>query len=396
MSGFACKFCAHGNPEGAKFCNECGSPLHLAPCPRCEAINNAADAQCVQCGAPLSRPSASPVSAARALESSPAAVALSIHEEAVPPVFAERLDAFPWEEGAPAAKPLASVEDFAHAMAEDALPAAVQVPVRAAVEEPALATAENASHAVVEAASPAMVENPSVATIEDPLLAATLDGDPTGLDHGFSRGSARIDAVDGAAPGARDDRMAGYPSRKRNRAATGLILGAVLAIAIVGVALYKTSLDSTHAPDPPPAANAAPKTAAEPETPAAAASAPTDAPTVNSGARAASAPASETSDSPTPIEPASPSVDASPARAESSSNTAAAPASSPSEPPKPAARSKPPPAKTRTSANAPRRAVAPGRTAEQAERDATATRRLITRELADTPQTNSDARPPAQ
>src|SRR5262249_31917329 len=54
MSRFVCKFCAHGNPEGSRFCNECGSPLNLAPCSRCEAINSASDTQCFQCGAPLS------------------------------------------------------------------------------------------------------------------------------------------------------------------------------------------------------------------------------------------------------------------------------------------------------------------------------------------------------
>jgi hypothetical protein len=51
MSSVLCRFCAHGNPAGAKFCNECGSPLHLKPCPRCEAITESTAGQCHQCGA---------------------------------------------------------------------------------------------------------------------------------------------------------------------------------------------------------------------------------------------------------------------------------------------------------------------------------------------------------
>ncbi len=48
-----CRFCRHGNPDGAKFCNECGSQLSLAPCPSCEAINDRDASTCHQCGAAL-------------------------------------------------------------------------------------------------------------------------------------------------------------------------------------------------------------------------------------------------------------------------------------------------------------------------------------------------------
>jgi ribosomal protein L40E len=48
-----CLFCAHKNPPGAKFCNECGSPLHLAPCKQCDAINSLNETHCYQCGAAL-------------------------------------------------------------------------------------------------------------------------------------------------------------------------------------------------------------------------------------------------------------------------------------------------------------------------------------------------------
>ena len=47
-----CAFCGHDNPVSAKFCNECGSPLHLALCP-CGAINEVTDTRCHECGAPL-------------------------------------------------------------------------------------------------------------------------------------------------------------------------------------------------------------------------------------------------------------------------------------------------------------------------------------------------------
>jgi len=46
-----CLFCDHDNPPGAKFCNECGSPLHLRPCWQCNAINDVASESCYKCGA---------------------------------------------------------------------------------------------------------------------------------------------------------------------------------------------------------------------------------------------------------------------------------------------------------------------------------------------------------
>ena len=53
MSLFHCRFCDHDNPPDARFCNECGSPLYLKPCPQCEAVNDSASPQCYQCGAAL-------------------------------------------------------------------------------------------------------------------------------------------------------------------------------------------------------------------------------------------------------------------------------------------------------------------------------------------------------
>ncbi len=53
MSPHDCPFCNHPNPEGAKFCNACGSPLHLTPCGDCGAVNNLAETHCWRCGALL-------------------------------------------------------------------------------------------------------------------------------------------------------------------------------------------------------------------------------------------------------------------------------------------------------------------------------------------------------
>jgi Double zinc ribbon len=51
MQSTDCPFCKHANPAGAKFCNECGSPLHLVPCGHCDAVNHVNDLQCYRCGA---------------------------------------------------------------------------------------------------------------------------------------------------------------------------------------------------------------------------------------------------------------------------------------------------------------------------------------------------------
>ncbi len=56
MSPLQCPFCAHTNPADAKFCNECGAPLHLRPCNQCEAVNNQVDENCYKCGMALSMP----------------------------------------------------------------------------------------------------------------------------------------------------------------------------------------------------------------------------------------------------------------------------------------------------------------------------------------------------
>lgn len=66
-----CLFCDHVNPAGAKFCNDCGSPLHVKPCTRCEAVNDQAAKNCSKCGAEFpvlsTRSEAPPMSSVEAI-----------------------------------------------------------------------------------------------------------------------------------------------------------------------------------------------------------------------------------------------------------------------------------------------------------------------------------------
>lgn len=48
-----CFFCTRINADGSRFCNECGEPLHLAPCPHCNAINDKVATKCHSCEAAL-------------------------------------------------------------------------------------------------------------------------------------------------------------------------------------------------------------------------------------------------------------------------------------------------------------------------------------------------------
>ena len=47
-----CPNCQAENKEGAKFCNECGTPLALS-CPRCGASHRAGQKFCDECGLSL-------------------------------------------------------------------------------------------------------------------------------------------------------------------------------------------------------------------------------------------------------------------------------------------------------------------------------------------------------
>ncbi len=72
-----CPFCDHHNPAGAKFCNDCGSPLHLKPCNRCGAVNHQAATNCYKCGAEcpasFTTPKATPVLPAADVNTPPSA-----------------------------------------------------------------------------------------------------------------------------------------------------------------------------------------------------------------------------------------------------------------------------------------------------------------------------------
>ena len=72
-----CPFCDHRNPAGAKFCNDCASPLHLKPCKHCDAVNHASATACYKCGAAYSALlKAEPAFAWRAFEPEPSAGAV--------------------------------------------------------------------------------------------------------------------------------------------------------------------------------------------------------------------------------------------------------------------------------------------------------------------------------
>jgi class 3 adenylate cyclase/tetratricopeptide (TPR) repeat protein len=55
-----CPACQTENKQGAKFCNECGTPLVLA-CPRCGASHRAGQRFCDECGLPLAGAETAPV-----------------------------------------------------------------------------------------------------------------------------------------------------------------------------------------------------------------------------------------------------------------------------------------------------------------------------------------------
>ena len=54
-----CSKCLHENPDGAKFCIECGAPLEFH-CPNCGAVTPATGKFCMECAHSLKQPQASP------------------------------------------------------------------------------------------------------------------------------------------------------------------------------------------------------------------------------------------------------------------------------------------------------------------------------------------------
>ena len=71
VHSLSCRFCHHANPSGAKFCNECGSPLHLRPCPRCEAVTDASAGACISASTRADGVRAGSSRRARAVSSAP-------------------------------------------------------------------------------------------------------------------------------------------------------------------------------------------------------------------------------------------------------------------------------------------------------------------------------------
>jgi len=93
MSNVTCNFCAHGNPEGSKFCNACGSPLNLTLCSGCEAVNSVSAKECYRCGARLSSVATEEIAVppAALTEIAPSG-SLPTRDDPVPIALGERLD----------------------------------------------------------------------------------------------------------------------------------------------------------------------------------------------------------------------------------------------------------------------------------------------------------------
>lgn len=80
MFAVQCTFCQHENVPGARFCAECGSPLHLRVCPnsKCGKVSDVNAKQCEHCGTffpeiPLANGSAPTREAPAAAKTQPAA-----------------------------------------------------------------------------------------------------------------------------------------------------------------------------------------------------------------------------------------------------------------------------------------------------------------------------------
>ena len=57
MLATKCSFCQHENTPGARFCAECGSPMHLKVCPnpQCGKVSDVSAERCESCGQPFPR-----------------------------------------------------------------------------------------------------------------------------------------------------------------------------------------------------------------------------------------------------------------------------------------------------------------------------------------------------
>ena len=64
MFATKCSFCQFDNVPGARFCAECGSPLHLKVCPGCGKVSDVTAQTCEHCRAPFPRIELAPVQSA--------------------------------------------------------------------------------------------------------------------------------------------------------------------------------------------------------------------------------------------------------------------------------------------------------------------------------------------
>lgn len=340
-----CNFCAHDNPDGSRFCNECGSQLNLFLCSECEAINSRSAKQCFQCGAPL---------------------ALATGEMATP---------------------LMALTETAQS-AEG--PATKGDPGPATLAEPLQALRVHPD--VVLAALQSTVD-------DEPSLAPALIADPAKHDEGDS---SRLGDAGGAAyPGRSPNRALGFFLLVAFVAVAGAIYWSSVNRTRPPDPQTITSGARTTAPE---AASSAP--AAAPRTADTAVESPTGgslpaaasrpSPAGPSGLPAAAGESSQSAKAPPATAGSSespatilPHMDAELPAAGQPPVSADTRASSPAG----AAESAPKTTNARA-ANDTGRTVIRDRAKEQAERDAIATRRLIARELADLPPADSDDRLP--
>ena len=91
MFATKCSFCQFDNVPGARFCAECGSPLHLKVCPGCGKVSDVTATTCEHCHAPFPRIDLTPpVTAAEKAAAPPPAAA---HKS--PPVKVSPIPAAP-------------------------------------------------------------------------------------------------------------------------------------------------------------------------------------------------------------------------------------------------------------------------------------------------------------
>ena len=318
-----CHFCAHDNPAGSKYCNDCGSPLDLKPCPGCEAMNHVSAERCYQCGASFP--------ADYALEAAEVgAAANGVSASVAPPSRAEP--------GTRSTIPMA----FA------GRPKTMQAPA-AATQRRGVRAAEPQQR------DPACIELPEPVGASGPWAAA---------------GESATDPRRGHA----------VPSHRRNGAAYGMLAG-VLLCAIAGAAYYAhesgLSLRIVSATEPsgdPPAAAAkvaAPVAQPSTETAATAATPQGVAPDVSAPTLRQPAPSTGTSASPTTSTASAPTVAPPPSRVRAAS--APVQASGAAEVDESNAQASP---------ESPNTAARHGSTRQRVDRDALATQRLIERDLA--------------